>query len=111
MNYNNRRFKPISVSDNGEVSQETIFVYKQHGSILTSEYSGGDIIKGHIIGLVDEKGNINMRYQQISKKGVLMTGICHSKPVNTSNGKLQLHEYWQWTSGDKSKGESILEEV
>jgi len=111
MNYNNRKFKPISISDNGEVSLETVFVYKQEGNILSSEYSGGDIVKGHLIGLVDENGNINMRYHQVSKKGELMTGICNSKPVFTSNGKLQLHESWQWTSGDKSKGESILEEV
>jgi hypothetical protein len=27
------------------------------------------------------------------------------------NGKIRLHEKWQWTSGDGSKGESILEEI
>jgi len=111
MNYNNRKFKPISISENGEVTQETVFIYKQEGQILTCEYKGGDIVKGHLIGLVDTNGNINMRYHQVNKNGDLMTGICNSKPVLISNGKLQLHESWQWTSGDKSKGESILEEV
>ena len=40
-----------------------------------------------------------------------MTGICVSKPKIMPNGKIHLHEIWQWTSGDKSKGESVLEEL
>ena len=40
-----------------------------------------------------------------------MTGICYSKPEVQSNGKIRLHETWKWTSGDKSNGESILEEI
>ena len=40
-----------------------------------------------------------------------MTGICISKPEMTSTGKIRLYENWQWTSGDKSKGHSILEEI
>ncbi|PKD20028.1 hypothetical protein APR41_15260 [Salegentibacter salinarum] len=27
------------------------------------------------------------------------------------NGKLRLYESWKWTSGDKSSGNSILEEL
>jgi len=44
-----------------------------------------------------------MRYHQVNKNGELLTGVCNSKPVLTSNGKLQLHECWQWTSDDKFK--------
>ncbi|MFS4483632.1 n-acetylglutamate synthase [Hyunsoonleella sp. 2307UL5-6] len=111
INYNNKTFKPISSSVNSETSSETIFSYKQHQNIVTSYYSGGNIIKGHLIGLVDEDGNINMRYHQINKNGTLMTGICSSKPEITTNGKIRLHENWEWTSGDTSKGSSILEEI
>ena len=69
INYNNKTFIPISNSENGETSNKTVFHYEQVGDIVTSEYSGGQIIKGHLIGLVDEKGNIDMRYHQINKKG------------------------------------------
>lgn len=110
INYNNKLFKPISNTENGETSNETIFRYKQTGNILTSEYTGGKIIYGHLIGLVDENGNIEMRYHQINNQGELMTGICNSKPEQLANGKIRLHETWQWTSGDKSKGQSIIEE-
>jgi hypothetical protein len=41
----------------------------------------------------------------------LMTGICFSKPEFLTNGKVKLHESWEWTSGSKSKGASIIEEI
>ena len=111
VNYNNKKFKPIKSSENGETSEETIFEYKQDGNILTSEYQGGQIVKGHLIGLVDEEGNIEVRYHQINIKGELMTGICFSKPKVLEDGRIHLYETWEWTSGDKSRGESILVEM
>lgn len=110
MDYNGKTFIPVSNTENGETSGETVFVYKQVGNILTSEYAGGKIKIGHLIGLVDEHGNIDMRYHQVNDKDVMMTGICHSKPEIMENGKIRLHETWQWTSGDRSSGKSIIEE-
>ena len=110
INYNNKVFRPIINTENGETSDETIFLYRQVGNILTSEYSGGKIIKGHLIGLVDENGTIEMRYHQINNKGELMTGICISTPELLQNGKIRLHENWRWTCGDNSKGQSVIEE-
>lgn len=110
MNYNHKTFKPVSNTDNGETSEDTIFKYKQEGNILTAVYSGGKIKKGHLIGLVDDKGNIEMRYHQVNDQGQLMTGICFSTPEILANGKIRLHETWEWTTGNKSKGKSILEE-
>ncbi len=110
INYNDKIFRPIANSENGETSDETVFVYRQTGNILTSEYAGGKIKSGHLIGLVDENGNIDMRYHQVNHLGKIMTGICKSKPEILKNGKIRLHESWEWTSGDKSKGQSIIEE-
>lgn len=111
MNYHNKTFRPISNSENGETSNETVFVYRQEGNVLTSEYAGGKILQGHLIGLVDEHGTIDMRYHQVNNKGELMTGVCKSIPEIMENGKIRLHETWQWTSGDCSEGQSLLEEV
>ena len=110
MNYHNKIFRPISNTANGETSEQTVFHYIQTGNILTAEYAGGKIKKGHLIGLVDELGNIDMRYHQVNDKGELMTGICRSTPELLPNGKIRLHERWEWTSGDQSKGTSIIEE-
>jgi hypothetical protein len=65
---------------------------------------------GHLIGLVDHSGTIEMRYHQINDNDQFMTGVCLSKPEIMENGKIRLHETWEWTSGDKSKGKSIVEE-
>lgn len=110
IDYNNRVFKPVSNSENGETSSSTTFHYKQQDNIVTAEYTGGKIIKGHLIGLVDANGAIDMRYHQVNNVGILMTGICRSKPEIMPNGKIRLHEEWQWTSGDASQGQSIIEE-
>ena len=111
INYNNRKFRPVANSDNGEVSSDMVFHYQQTDNILTCTYEGKHIIKGHLIGLVDENGCIEMKYHQINANGELMTGVCQSKPEIMENGKIRLHESWQWTSGDQSKGNSILEEL
>lgn len=110
MNYNNKVFKPISNTENGETSNETIFHYKQVGNVVTATYLGGKIIQGHLIGLVDSFGNIEMRYHQVNEKNELMAGICKSTPEILANGKIRLHEEWEWISGDKSTGTSIIEE-
>lgn len=110
LNYNNKFFRSISNTENGETSSDTVFHYKQEGNIITSEYAGGKIKYGHLIGLVDQFGNIEMRYHQVNDKNELMTGVCISRPEQLSNGKIRLHESWEWTSGDKSKGQSVIEE-
>ena len=111
MNYNNKRFTPINNSDNGEVDSTMIFEYQQQGQILTCTYSGGQIVTGHLIGLVSVNGEIDMRYHQVNQAGEINTGICKSTPEILADGRIRLYEQWQWTSGDKSQGESILEEI
>lgn len=39
------------------------------------------------------------------------TGKRHSVPTVLEDGKIELSEKWEWTSGDYSKGESLLVEV
>ena len=111
MNYHNKQFRAVENTSNGETSEETVFLYQQEGRILTATYSGGKIVKGHLIGLVDEEGNIEMSYHQVNQAGELMTGVCRSTPEILPNGKIRLYEKWSWTSGDKSEGESIIEEI
>ena len=111
MNYHNKAFKALSNTDNGETSSDTIFYYKQEGTILSAVYAGGEIKQGHLLGLVSDNGEIDMHYHHLNNKNEFKTGICHSKPELMPNGKIRLHEIWQWTSGDKSKGSFILEEI
>ena len=111
MNYHNKKFKAVVNSKEGEITPDTIFHYNQEGNILTATYYGEKIVKGHLLGLVDQHGVINMKYHQVNTKGELQSGVCVSKPRITSEGKIRLEEQWQWTSGTMAKGSSVLEEI
>lgn len=111
MNYNNKKFKAVHNSENGEVSSEMIFHYQQTGNILYCNYTDKNIVKGHLLGTVQKDGSIHMSYHQINTQQQLLTGICTSTPKVLDNGKIQLHEKWEWTNGDKSSGTSVLEEI
>ena len=109
--YDGRLFRPVQTKGTSQTGTDTIFRYRQKEDLLTADYSGGDILYGHLIGRVDERGQINMRYHHMTVDGILMTGKCRSRPEVLENGKIRLHERWQWTCGDRSKGTSILEEI
>lgn len=111
MNLNNKRFCSIENSGNGEVSGSTIFHYHQSGNHVWAEYAGGSIEKGHLVAIIDEDGQLDMRYHHINGADELMTGVCKSTPEILDDGRIRFYEKWQWTSGDRSKGESIIEEI
>lgn len=111
INYHHKRFRSVSNSATGEVNEETTFEYYQDQNIVTATYSGGAVKWGQLIALADEQGCLDMRYQHVNNKGTLMTGICRAVPEILESGKIRLHEQWQWTSGDGSKGISIIEEI
>lgn len=111
MNYHKKQFHVISTSENGEVEPGLLFNYIQKGNILSCAYSSIGILSGHLLGTVDADGKINMAYHQINSDGQIMTGKCISVPETLPDGKIRLHESWEWTSGNKGKGTSILEEV
>jgi hypothetical protein len=111
IDYNDRCFAPVANTENGEVDSSTLFHYRQEGDIVWATYEGGDVRFGTLIAKVDEAGRLDMRYSHVNRKGQLMTGLCRSVPEILSDGRLRLRESWQWTSGDCSSGESIVEEV
>lgn len=111
INYDKRVFKSVQNSETGEVSAETIFHYHQKDDLVWAEYAGGEIVFGSLIAKVLDGDALEMRYQHLNSKGELMTGKCFSTPEILENGKIRLHENWQWTSGDFSKGASVVEEI
>ena len=110
VNLNNRKFNPAYNSVNGEISQETVFHYHQDKNLIWAEYSRGSIIKGNLIGKV-VLDYIEFAYHHINTENKIMSGNCKSYPELLENGKVKLKEFWQWTSDDKSSGESIIIEI
>lgn len=111
INHHDRRFIPVSNSANGEVSPDVVFHYQQTGRIVTCRYSGGRIVSGQLIALVDAEGCLDMRYHPMNDRAELMTGVCRSTPELLPDGHIRLHEAWRLTSGDGTGGSSVLEEV
>ena len=111
IDYNGRKFVPKMNSENGEVDEQTLFSYHQNGDLLWGQYCGGDIRKGFLVGNVLPNGELDFVYHHINRNREIKTGKCHSRPNVLENGKIELHEQWEWTSGDCSRGESLLAEV
>lgn len=107
---NNKRFRSLSNDAHGDVGDETLFHYYQEDDLVWASYSGGTIRQGNIIGRWQKSGKLEIRYQHVSTDNAFKTGKCLSTP-ELVDGKLRLHEQWQWTSGDQAKGTSIIEEL
>ena len=111
INYDNRAFRGRVNTDNGEVSDETRFHYRQEGARLWASYSGGSVITGHLLGHVNQDDSLEFVYHHINVDGELMAGRCCSTPTIESDGRLVMNESWQWMTGDQSAGTSQVEEV
>ncbi len=104
-------FRSLANTDNGEVDGETRFHYHQKEEIVWATYEGGQVRFGTLSGYMEKNGELHFRYQHQNLAGAFMTGRCHSIPSKTADGKLRYDEYWTWTSGDQSTGQSTIEEV
>jgi hypothetical protein len=111
INYNGKVFASIENSKNGEVNGEIFFYYHQNKEIIWAEYCGGIIKKGFLVGTANETGELEFNYEHINNENKTKTGKCHSMPVLLEDGRIELVEKWEWTSGDKSKGESRIIEI
>jgi len=109
INLNDKIFKALENSNNGEVDATTLFHYRQEADIVWATYRGGDIKFGTLNGKINDS-LLEFYYQHQNIKGEFMTGKCKSE-AKVIDGKIRLFETWEWTSGDFSKGTSILEEI
>ncbi len=109
--YEGRLFRSVENSTGGDVDAATTFHYRQRENVVWATYSGGSVRFGTLLAKVDAEGNLDMRYQHISVDGQFKTGQCHSRPEQLADGRLRLHERWQWTGGAEGEGVSIIEEV
>lgn len=80
ISYDGKCFVPRINTENGEVDDNTTFTYHQKGRILWADYSGGEIIKGHLTGTVAENGELDFYYMHINEQEQVRVGVCHSIP-------------------------------
>lgn len=109
--YGKRRFAAVSNGTNGDRDTETVFEYRQSGGRVRARYSGPGIVFGSLVAASDASGSLDMHYRRFTPEGALRAGQCRTTPEVLANGKLRLHEQWQWTTGDRSSGRSILKDL
>lgn len=111
IDYEGRVFRSVSNSGGGDVGDETTFEYHQRGELVWGTYSGGSVQFGTLMARADTDGNLEMTYQHLSVGGDFKSGRCRSRVEQLLDGRLRLHEEWEWTGGAEGRGLSIVEEA
>ena len=58
----------------GESSSETVFHYRQKGSVVWATYRGGDVAFGTLLARLFNRGRLEMVYQHLNKNGDFRAG-------------------------------------
>jgi hypothetical protein len=110
VSYDGRTFRSVENAD-GEVDAETQFFYRQEGSRVWATYCGGAISFGTLVAAAASDGRLDLRYQHVNRAGDWREGRCRTTPEQLPDGRLRLHETWQWTVGAAGTGRSMVEEI
>jgi Domain of unknown function (DUF3291) len=110
VSYDRLAFRSLENPD-GEVDGETRFYYRQRGSRVWATYRGGAVAFGTLVAAAAGDGRLDMRYQHVNRDGAWREGQCYSTPERLPDGRLRLHESWQWTTGAVGQGQSTVEQV
>ena len=86
INLNNKTFILLENSENGEVNSETYFHYKQQGTLVTADYSGGTVIKGSLVGQLIAS-ELLMLYHCITTSNELKAGKATAQLTTNSEGR------------------------
>lgn len=111
VSFQHRLFLSAVNTPNGDCDGETRFHYRQQGQRVWATYAGGRVQFGSLVAIGDTAGRLDMRYHHVDAAGRFRAGKCTATPQVLPDGRLRLHEQWQWTNGDLSEGKSIVEEV
>lgn len=105
INFDGKSFSLVENSTNGKVNPETIFEYRQEGSLVTADYHGGSIKYGKIIARL-EKDKLHMLYQCMTCENELKAGRAIAKISLTDKDKIKLSLNWEWLGDISEKGVS-----
>lgn len=104
-----RVFKSTANTAGGEVDGETYFWFDQSDDLVHARYEGGAIRLGHLVGRHLGE-TLEFRYTHLTVDGTTATGRSVDRIETLEDGRLRLHEEWEWDSKPGS-GTSVLEEL
>jgi hypothetical protein len=104
-----RVFRSVANDADGDVGDETYFRFEQADDLIHARYEGGTVRLGHLVGL--RRGDeLDFRYTHVTVDGETATGHSVDRIERLDDGRLRLHEDWEWDSKPGS-GSSVLEEL
>lgn len=106
----NVRMHVSKTAEQGVVNQDTIFVFRQIGSQVSAEYSGGQIRKGYLIGLI-VNNKLTFSYCQLQLDDKLDCGTSSCELSRDKNNKIILIEHFEWASRPGEKGTNVFVEI
>lgn len=102
-------FVPVTDQTPGQVGRQTRFAYHEEGERIWAEYSGGDIVRGYLVG-TRAGDTLDFRYVQLRSDSTTASGHCTSLMTELPDGRLRLEETWSWESQPGS-GTSAVEQL
>ena len=99
----------VANDKDGEVGADTVFHFEQTGERIYANYSGGDIVDGHLVGTFDGE-QWDIRYTQINTDNETATGHSVGDVELLDDGRVRVKDEWEWES-KPGTGESIHEEI
>lgn len=103
------RMRVLITADDGAVSRDTLFTFTQRAETVSAHYAGGSIRLGQLVGTLTGT-QLSFRYVQVDLQGRVDSGMSSCELRVLADGRLQLHEHFQWESRPGS-GTNVLEEV
>ena len=112
-NYDNRRFVGVENYDDGDLTSEVEFHYRQDGTSIRGTFSGGRVEQGKLVAELLPDGCLDMIWQYLNVDGEFVAGTCLSTPEVLPDGRYRLHEEWTITGGPNQglTGRSVIEEI
>jgi len=109
MNLNNVKMNVIETAGNGVVNELTIFEFSQNDNIVSATYSGGQILKGYLVGTLNQN-KLVFSYCQLQTNGRMDNGQSECD-ILIENNKIKLIEHFTWVSKNGEMGINIFQEL
>jgi hypothetical protein len=110
LQYDRRCFSALTNTTNGDVRPGLRFDYHEEDGAIWAWYEGDGVFLGSLAARRSPAGGLRMAYQHLNVADEIRAGQCLSYPEFLPDGRLRMHEFWRWTSGDRSTGVSQIEE-
>jgi len=109
MNLNNVKMNVIETAGNGVVNELTIFTFSQTDNFVSATYSGGQILKGYLVGTLDQD-KLSFSYCQLQTNGKMDNGQSECD-VLIEDEKIRLVEHFTWASRNGETRTNIFQEL